>query len=306
VSVIPFRAVTLGGSDAAAACGVDPYRSRVMLWLEKTGRVERVVGEAARWGTLLQHVIMEALAHDGYAIEQPLDVMQETYNGVQDPERAWLKGHPDGFLALGDEWATERAVLEIKTAGAWAHRANGAIPAPYQVQCQVYMHLTGLHRALLAVLVGGQRLELHELERDAHQVELILALMADFYRYVEADELPAPDGSESARDALGLYYPETQVGKLVRADKTTEKLVIELRARKEQKDAIGEQIRELENRLKAWIGDADTLVSRSDVKLATWRNVVSTRLDQTRLKAEAPHVFAQYAVTSDTRRLTLA
>lgn len=292
MSVTQLRQITLGGSDAAAACGVDPWRSRVMLWLEKTGRVERVVGEAARWGTLLQPLVAAELVERGYEVGG-----WDADNATADPDRHWLIGHPDGWWSEG--------LLEIKTASAWAHRANGDIPAPYQVQCQVYMHLTGLDRALLAVLVGGQRLELHELARDERQVGLILALMEDFYGYVERDELPAPDSSESARDALGLYYPEATGGKLVRADKATEEIVKELRARKEQKDAISLQVRELENRLKAWIGDADTLVSRSDVKLATWRNVASTRLDQTRLKTEAPHVFAQYATTTDTRRLTL-
>lgn len=44
---LPTR-FTIGGSEAAAAAGIDPHRSRVGLWLEKTGRVEREETEAMR------------------------------------------------------------------------------------------------------------------------------------------------------------------------------------------------------------------------------------------------------------------
>ena len=33
------RREKIGGSEAAAACGIDPYRSRLMLWYEKVNGV---------------------------------------------------------------------------------------------------------------------------------------------------------------------------------------------------------------------------------------------------------------------------
>ncbi|NDC64365.1 MAG: hypothetical protein EBZ59_10375, partial [Planctomycetia bacterium] len=34
------RRAGIGGSDAAAACGIDPYRDRLTLWAEKVGLAE--------------------------------------------------------------------------------------------------------------------------------------------------------------------------------------------------------------------------------------------------------------------------
>ena len=40
------RRFTVGGSDVAAAAGIHPFVSPVMLWLQKTGRVEVAETEA--------------------------------------------------------------------------------------------------------------------------------------------------------------------------------------------------------------------------------------------------------------------
>lgn len=283
------RIATLGGSDAAAAAGVDPYRSRVMLWAEKTGRIVRPETEAMRWGTLLEPLVKDELRERGYDVE---DV-----GSVNDLSRPWLIGHPDGIV----NESPGLALLEVKTASPYAHRDG--VPVRYAAQVQTYLHLTGLDRALLATLVGGQRLDVQEIERDDDAIELLLALMEETHGYIVRDEPPPPDGSASARDALAQLYASD--GSTVRATVEDEALVRELRARKSQASALAEQVTELENRLKARMGDAETLVSRHDVKLAAWSPVTSTRLDAKRLKLEAPHVHANYAVTSVARRLTL-
>src|SRR5438477_1982370 len=153
---LPTR-FTIGGSEAAAAAGIDPHRSRVGLWLEKTGRIEREETEAMRWGKLLEPVIFEELRERDY------DVEQWTWKppGMASAEAPWRTGRPDGG------WDDALGVVEVKTVGQWAKREwDGQPPLAYVAQCQHYLHLTGRDRALLAVLVGGQRLELTEIERN--------------------------------------------------------------------------------------------------------------------------------------------
>ena len=41
VSIDTRRRDKLGGSEAAAACGVDPWRSPLMLWFEKLNGIDR-------------------------------------------------------------------------------------------------------------------------------------------------------------------------------------------------------------------------------------------------------------------------
>ena len=60
------RSFTLGGSVAASAAGIDPFRSRVMAWAELTGRVSREESEAVEWGNRLEPVIDDAMTERGY------------------------------------------------------------------------------------------------------------------------------------------------------------------------------------------------------------------------------------------------
>jgi putative phage-type endonuclease len=126
--VVPIRPLcTIGGSEIAAAAGVDPYRSRVALWLEKTGRLDPPETEAMRWGELLEPAIWNELEDRGY------ELTVSNPAGLTDPERPWLVGHPDGFVAIGDK----PGVLEIKTASPWVARhewADGGAPLAYAAQ----------------------------------------------------------------------------------------------------------------------------------------------------------------------------
>lgn len=298
MTVTELRRFTVGGSDVAAAVGIDPHRSAVALWLEKTGRVERVESEAMRWGTLLEPVVRAELEHRGH------ELMPAPADGFTDPDRKWLVGHPDGFTTIGDELA----VVELKTAGQWAHRAEwngGGVPVPYQAQVQTYLHLAGRERALLACLVGGQRLEVHELERDQSAIDTMLALLDDFYRHLRSDTPPPPDASDSARAAVLALYPEHTPGRVHRLTRDEWADVRELRARREQMAAVKEQVQELENRLKAAMGDAESAVSPHDDEVLHWRTVRSTRIDTAKLKAEEPELADRYATTTTTRRFTV-
>lgn len=293
-NVVPLRRVTIGGSTAAAACGVDPYRSRIALWLELTGRVERQESEPMRWGTLLQPVIMGELRERG------LDVLacDQTFH---DPDRPWLVGHPDG-------WAMEdgdAAVLEVKTTSAYA-RWDEHIPLTYEAQVQTYLHLTGATDGILACLLGGQRLEIRRVERSDAAIEMMLAMMAEFVGYVERDEPPPPDASKSSRDALTTLYPEHAPDVLRRLTKDEYALVGELRALRAQSDVIGVQVAEKENTLRSWMGDAERCIGPHDEPVATWRSFTERRIDSTRLKTERPDVAAAFTNETRRRRFTLA
>jgi putative phage-type endonuclease len=307
VTVLPLRTRTIGGSDAAAAAGIDPHKSRVMLYLEKTGQVERPETEAMRWGRLLQNLVLEELIERGYVA---WEIRPEAGQGpwpLADPERSWLTGQPDGMVLLdkgtlptldGDE-----ALLEVKTVGQWAKREwNGSPPLAYVAQVQHYLHLTGLGRALLAVLVGGQRLELVTIGRDDRAIARLLELEEEFYGHLIRGELPAPDGSPSARDALAALYPEATGGRKVRLDKAGWATLRELHARREQRDAIDTQIRELENRLKATMGDAEVAISPHDDEVIRWRNVEQHRVDVKALREAYPDIAAEFVKVTSTRR----
>lgn len=300
MSVVPIRPpVTIGGSDAAAACGIDPFRSRVMLWCEKTGRVERPESEAMTWGKRLEPVVMEVLEARGYIIHPA--------PAYTDGARAWLTGHPDGFVGHQGESDGRPELLEVKTAGVWSSRDwnGGGVPIHYQAQVQHYLHLTGLTRALVACLVGGQRLEVREVERDDRAIETLLALEEEFFSYIASDRPPPPDGSASAKEALAALHPSATTGKVARLSGALWDDLRALRAREEQLAVVERQRDELKQRIQAEMGDAEVAISPHDTEVAKWTNVTSHRLDTARIRKERPDLYDTYGVASESRRFTL-
>lgn len=304
MTVVALHPHTIGGSEAGAACGVDPHRSRVMLWLEKTGRAERAETEAMRWGTRLQDDVLDALTELGYAATAAHDLTampNRTLGGaVVDPECPWRIGHPDGLVELDGAVC----LLEIKTVGQWAHAANGgAVPLAYACQVQHYFHLTGLNRCLLAVLIGGQRLELLTLARDDGVIRRMLTLEEEFYGYLCRDECPPVGPSD--REALALLHPSAVAGRMIRLDSEQMGWLRELQARRAVEDAVAGQRAELGNRLKAAMGDAELALAPNDDEVIRWRNYESVRTDVKGLRAAHPEIAAQYVTTTQTRRFTL-
>ena len=100
-------------------------------------------------------------------------------------------------------------ILEAKTCG-----INGAklwqsgVPEYIQLQVMHQLAVTGKQAADVAVLICGQHLEIHRINRDEAMIERLIALEQEFWRYVEADTPPPADGSESAELALRCLYPQ--------------------------------------------------------------------------------------------------
>lgn len=60
----------------------------------------------------------------------------------------------------------------------------------------------------MAVLLGGQELQIHRIERDETVIGQLIELEAQFWAHVEEDEAPPADESESADRALRALYPQ--------------------------------------------------------------------------------------------------
>ena len=113
--------------------------------------------------------------------------------------------------------ASDVQILECKTAG-----INGArlwkegVPEYVQLQVQHQLAVTGKAAADVAVLLGGQHLEIHRIERDETLIARLIQLERQFWDYVETDTPPPADGSESAETGIAL-----SVSRRTKADRWT-------------------------------------------------------------------------------------
>lgn len=296
--VTDLRRFTIGGSEIAAVCGLDPYTSPVMLAARKLGLAEpQPETQAMRIGKRLEPLIAELAGEHGY------EVMPAPAGTLADPARKWCVGKPDGYTAH----AATRAVAELKAVGQLAHREgwNGEPPLRYQAQGQWYMHLTGLPACVVFALVGGQRFEVYTCELDEQAIGYLLDRAEGFVKLLRRGKLPDIAGTESEKADLLRIFPEAEPMKLVRLDRDHWHTVRELCARREQLAAVKAQCEELENRLKAFMGDAELAISPHDEDALRWTTVRARRIDTGALKAARPEVAEEFTTVTTTRRFTL-
>lgn len=188
----------IGGSEAAAACGLSPWMTPVQLWRLKRGADEAKDlsdNAAVRQGVRMEPALREFFRalHPEYAVEHhPFDILYQ-------PERPFLFATLDGELT--DEQG-RRGVLEIKTAtpngkAGWEKWADGNMPQNYYIQVLHQLLATGYDFAVLFAALysmsGDITLREYEIGRaDAAQdLSWLLFKETDFWRSVESGTLPA-------------------------------------------------------------------------------------------------------------------
>ena len=134
-----IRAKSIGGSDAAAILGLNPYKSAYALWMEKTGKVipEDVSGkEAVRLGNDLEDYVAKRF------MEATGKKVRRENNTIFRDDLPFAHANYDR-LVVG-----EKAGLEIKTTNALhlSKFKNGEFPANYYVQAVHYLMVSGLER----------------------------------------------------------------------------------------------------------------------------------------------------------------
>ena len=205
---LAVRKQGLGSSDAAAAVGLNPYKSQLELWLEKTGRDTSLPkldpqdeDSPAYWGNILEPIVAAHYSRrSGHRVRRINAVLQHP-----EPQLKWMLANIDHEV-IG---APEVQILECKTAG-----INGArlwkegVPEYVQLQVMHQLAVTGKQAADVAVLLGGQHLEVHRIERDESMIARLIDLERLFWDYVVSDTPPPADGTASAEAALRCLYPE--------------------------------------------------------------------------------------------------
>ncbi len=199
------RRYFIGSSDAAAACGVDPYKSRVQLWMQKTGRSEPEDISAldrVHFGSVLEPIVAQEYARRHGIPTEELQPGGETVI--------------DGFRSANIDYRARGMILECKTAGAWTFKAwQQAIPDAYRMQVEHQMMVCREDRAALAVLIGGQVFMDFVIERNADLSALIDSRQREFWDYVERDTAPP---AESLDDVMLLVPQDNRLRARASAD----------------------------------------------------------------------------------------
>jgi len=292
------RQAGIGGSDAPAIAGVDPYRTELDVYLEKIGDVQPeppITPEDPRyWGNQLEAPIAEAWAFEtGHAIQRRrLPRVSKKY--------PWLRGNIDRWVVGANEG------LEIKNRGIF--RASEYGPSGSDevlesdiLQCTHYMIVYDVKIWNMGVLLGGSDFRTYRIRLNERLAEDYIDLSREFWHHVETEDPPNPVRYE---DAVKVW--RGSMGLTVMADADTLEKVQQLRHVKARMKALGIE----EDRIKAEIGsfmrDATDLIDPETGKtLLTWRPQTSSRLDTTAIRERLPQVAEKFTKTTETRVMRL-
>ena len=293
---LTVRKTGIGSSDAAAAVGLNPYKSQLELWMEKTGRDELLPKADPRdeespmyWGSLLEAIVAAHYTkRTGYRVRRINAVLQHP-----DANKAWMLANIDREI-LGNP---EASILECKTAGINGARLwKDGVPEYVELQVQHQLAVTGKEAADVAVLVGGQELRIHRIERDEGLIARLVELEARFWNYVVMDTAPPADGSDSSAEALQCLYPQDK-GSVAdfRQDARLSAGYADLLVIRQLISDQQDREAELKQGLQQAMGDASkALFETGEV---TWKKAKdSTGIDLKKLMADYPELVGQYAI----------
>lgn len=299
---LEVRKQGIGSSDAAAACGLNPYMSMLELWMIKTGRVQQNIDDESSghaplyWGKQLEPLVAEYYSmHTNNKVRRVNAVLQHP-----DPDKAFMLANLD-YAVLGNE---DVQILECKTAGEYGAKLwRDGVPLYVLCQVQHQLAVTGKQAAHICVLLCGQETKIYKVSRNEALIEQIIQAERLFWECVENDVPPAVDASESAAKALQQLYPEhvplstTDLSEDEQANQQFEQL---LQARS-QIDKHQEQFDLLKHQLQAKMQEAERATFK--VGSVTWKKSKdSISLDSKALLKSHPEYLNQFPQTKQGSR----
>lgn len=294
---LALRRRGIGGSDAAAVLGLDPYRSPAAVYADKLGLIpdDEEPSEAAYWGTVLEDVVAQEFARrTGHTIRRRNAILRH-------PEHEWMIADVDRFVY---EEGRLTGLLEVKTASAWVAEQweDGQVPNRVVVQVQHYLAVTGLQRGYIAALIGGQRYVQARIDRDDELIAMLIEREGAFWRdHVLAGVPPVLDGSEASAEIVRRLYPEARPQSSVILPAEARDLLERRRQVRADVERSQTELAEIDNRLKQLVGEAEAAYLPGEREpVITWKNVESRRVDTKALKAAG--LYDEYARVTVTRR----
>lgn len=270
------RMGSIGGSDASAIIGLNPYMSAYTLWAMKRGKISPPAeNEAMRLGHDLEEYVAKRFTEKtGKRVRRRNAII---YNSE----------YPFAHANIDRQVIGEDAGLECKTTSVLNLRRfkNGEYPATYYVQCQHYMMVTGLKKFYLAVLILGRDFLIFEIERDEDEIAALADAERCFWEHVEQDTAPATDGTQSTADTLDALYPGG--GDSIDLTPCLDAIYDAERARMDR-DEADDRLKAAQAIIKQYMGDAER--GTADDRCVTWKTQSRRTFDAKAFAAAYPGI----------------
>lgn len=302
-----LRQTGIGGSDAGAVCGLNPYSSPMKVYQDKVCGISEEQGDMGSGGS----TGTDGADAPNEAIRQGHDL--EDYVARRFMEATGFKVRRSNYmyrsltypfmiadvdrLIVGEDAGLECKTVSAYNADKWK---EGEIPMHYIMQCYHYMAVTGKRTWYIAAVILGRDFLYRKLEWDDALIMRLIETERYFWtEYVEKGVMPEPDGSDACDAVLAQYFHTAEKASTIELTGFDE----ELDRREEilaQIAVLEQEQKRIEQEVKLHMKEKERAVSGR--YRISWSNVESTRLDIKRIRQEKPEIYQDYAKVSSSRR----
>lgn len=193
------RSGRIGGSDAAAILGCNPWMTNVQLWRYKTGKAKQKDisdKEVVKYGNNAESLLRQLFVLDFPQYE----VLYEENNIFFNDKIPWAHASLDGWLI--DKETGRKGILEIKTSNiiqsSQKEKWKNRIPDNYYIQVLHYLMVTGFDFAVLKaqlkydysdVMLNTRHYKI-EREEVLEDIEFLKKAEKEFFEYIKNDTQP--------------------------------------------------------------------------------------------------------------------
>jgi putative phage-type endonuclease len=292
---LEHRRCGIGGSDAAAIAGLNPWKSAISVYLDKIGQGKPVEdNERMRIGRDLEDYVAKRFEEaTGMGVRRRNAVLQH-------PEYNFMLANVDRLLVGKDEG------LECKTTNSYAKKdwEDEEIPVHYEIQCHHYMAVTGYSAWWIACLIGNEKFVYKKINRDEDVINHLVQIEKSFWEnHVLKKQMPAPDGSDDAGNLLQEMYPQSVPDSSINLDDKFLPLI-------QRRDEIDEMLESLEQEKEKINQEIQCEMGEFEIALiadrkVTWKTINSNRFDSKTFKKEYPDLYKKYTKQSSHRRFQI-
>jgi putative phage-type endonuclease len=284
----------IGGSDVAAICGLNPYKSAIDVYFDKIlDKDEDIKNDNIWWGNELESVI----------VKKYLDTFPQkiTFPDTKiDAEYPFLLANVDGLLEDG-------AILEAKNVGIhaskkWGQQFTDDIPIPYYLQIAHYARIFKAPYAHIAAYFGGSDFRIYEYIPNRKIEEMIVDKCTNFWENHVLKRIPPP--ISDYKDQVKVWHTAMKDS----AKEVSSDIMLTIKQLNEHQQNIKQlekKSEELKSSICSYLEDKERLIDEYGKTLVTWKNQNSSRFDLTTFKTSQEDLYKKFIIEKQSRVLRL-
>lgn len=319
---IDERRKSIGGTDVAAICGINPYKTPFNVFQEKMNNIVTEENVAMRLGRAFESGIAKLFSEEiklpVFSPEEHKEDLQKLINDedvifvdvdyhgskITMIKRGIAHGSLD-YFTIDDDGTPAVVECKLVTNNFFKSKEEFIVTNPhYYMQIQWYMYVTGFRRAYFATVQFkfGGNIEWYQLEYNEKVIEKALAKAEDFWNnHILTGKSPEPTNP----DELNQFIDFKTSDDFVIANEDIIEACTQLKDVKEKIKSLDENKEYLEKKIKMSIYDKIGLMSKENEVLATYKVNTKNKFVAKKLEEDDPETYKKYVTTVSERRFLL-